>query len=219
MFDFLSDRARQRLERLGATVSPELRGSEGELAERLRAQGQPLWASVAEVQRSVGGLTWSEGEDWTVIISPCQHAGKPLSFAGREWVAVGGFWGVYYVDEAGVMLENDELDSLCIMANSVVSWLEERALEEEASGRFGTGPRSVKGLYGEAFAHALSLSAEPRASGPARRWWAGRAFVEEAFEPEEHLVRRYVWRTYFWADDDDCAQLEGLAAGTSSRTR
>lgn len=214
MFDFLSDRARRRLERLGATVSTELRGSEDVLAERLRAQGRPLWASIAEVQRSVAGLTWAEDETSTVVISPCEYAGKPLSFAGREWVAVGGFWGVYYVDEAGVMLENDELDSLYIMANSVVSWLEERALEEEASKRFEAGPRSVEGLYGGAFAQALGLSAEPRVSGPVRRWWAGRAFVEEAFEPEEHLVRRYVWRTYFWADDDDCARLESLAAGS-----
>jgi hypothetical protein len=213
MFDFLSERARRSLERWGARVSSELRGSEAELAERLRARGQPLWASVAEVQRRVAGLTWCEGETWTVEISPYAYAGEPLSFAGRAWVAVGGLWGTYYVDEAGVMLETDELGARHIMANSVVSWLEERALEEEAYRRFQGGMRSAEGRHGEVYARALGLSPEPRASGPVRRWWVGRAYVEEAFEPEEHLAERHVWRTYFWADDDDRSLLEGLAAG------
>jgi hypothetical protein len=199
----LSEHAREWLRSLGAS-----RKRPPYAPERLSAALSPNgldWAPLFDLEARYGGLT-GEGLYVGADGHPSLSLGAPVVADmrwGRPHLSV-GYCGpiVWLMNEAGGIVELDDLGHRFYEADSIDKRLEQCALDGCACGLF---VERLEGFRGEALASLLGLAPLPAPSDSRQRYWASPGFtrgsadatlVRESHEPRDYGESVYVDLTW-----------------------
>jgi hypothetical protein len=178
-----------------------------------------LFRSLVAVETTFGGLSGeaSDGREIWFGVRGRTWFGRVRK--GRPLVAVACYSPiVWYMDEAGRVIEFDELGEGFYESDSIAHRIEELAIHR-------TSGVSFAGKHGERFAKLLGLSevaevrdSMTRAWGEAARDHVKGMLVTECFTPSDYGKKDRVWSTWIDARESAVRGLE-TATGLTRDTR
>lgn len=189
--------------------------AERDLRRYLEEQQLPAWPALLAVEAALGGLGGTTPDERDVSIGV--PFGTSRMIDGRLHLCVGYYDPIlWYMDEAGRIVEIDDLGERFYESDSVAHRIEQLALFDWHGGIIACVP----GFQGTAVATAHGLLPLDEPSDSRQRFWASPGanarkgiLVRESLEPRDYGSRELVEKT--WISASTRATLERALASTT----
>lgn len=162
----------------------------------------PAWPALIALESTVGGLGGITKDDRDVSIGVAPRFGTNRVIDGRTHLRVAHYDPIlWFMDEAGRIVEIDDLGERFYESDSITHRIEQLALFD-----WHGNVECVAGFQGAALAKALELLMIPEACDSRQRYWASPGatarkgiLVRESFEPRDYGSRELVEKTWISA--------------------
>lgn len=168
--------------------------------------GIPTWPALLAIEANYGGLRGVGSDRRAIEFGVAKWFGRRREIDGRSHLLVAHYDPIlWFMDEAGRIVEIDDLGERFYESDSIAHRIEQLALYDWCANNIA----SVPGFHGRALATALDLAHIHEASDSRQRYWASAIsgiLVRESLEPSDYGKRDLVEKTWISARTEDALE-------------